>query len=147
MAWEKPVSRWTKRRRTYAEFARLLDESAQRSDEKSDNESGEFVQFPQPCANASSPDIFHSTSFDTVADISDACKCESLSNSDIEEPISFNEIDSECPPVDTPECESGDESLIDDLAGWAASNNIALSALGGLLKILRKCHPDLPKDP
>jgi hypothetical protein len=37
--------------------------------------------------------------------------------------------------------------LVDDLGGWDVSSNITLSALGGLLKILRKGHPELPKDP
>jgi hypothetical protein len=77
----------------------------------------------------------------------DACAYDSSSDSETEQQCSFRDIDSDSVPVDTTDSETEDGCLTDDLGEWAASYNITLSALGGLLKILRKTHPELPKDP
>lgn len=150
MAFPPPVSRWTKRRRTQTAVTQLLNEMQNNDgyDEYDQFNYIDEVTFPSnqvsqivsatdisfPCDNARLDETHNSDELNEHTVIND-----SLSISDQVYAEAELIVDSDCPPPETSESDDDDEDcLLDEIAEWAAQYSITLSALGALLKFMRK---------
>ena len=127
MAYYKPVSRWTRKRRTENDLSRVFEE-------------------------LHNDDDFRSVEEEEVAEQAECCEFSSESESDINinletELLYINKANPEYSLSESESDSAADSlSLSDEIADWALNYNIPHVAVTALLDVLRKAHPDLPKD-
>ena len=139
MTYYKPISRWTRKRRTESELSRVMHELHQCDAEFFETNkvlntinteiAGDCVDTSLSATEAG-PCCFHS---DSDADIS-------------QESNVFPRFQKHTSAESDSESSADDCCLSDELADWAIRYNVSHVAVTALLGILRKVHPDLPKD-
>jgi len=130
----KPVSLWTKRRRSQGDFekvCRAIESAMSDSDDDCCNKqqcvyTEPRLPEPSPCA---------------AVDVTEGCD-DTTSVWNTANMCDYVDADS----TGTSELSDTDESVITDLQEWAAKHNVSHAATGDLLNILKKRYPELPKD-
>lgn len=172
MAFYKPISRWTRNRRTHSALNNLgddlqescnADETVSSEDGSSDLnsvvDSHSHQTYETHSIESKGMNSSHTSNTTTVNSNDHEDGCHLTSESDADVSISYMsddetgaysaDVETELLAGSVYESDSDIEelNLVDDLAQWAIQFNISHSALRSLLRLLRKCHPDLPKDP
>lgn len=172
MAFYKPISRWTRNRRTHSALNKLVDDLQQScnahetelsedgsSDLNSvvDSHSHQTYETHSVASTGMNSSLASNTTTVNFDDQENGCHFASESDADVSiSYMSDDETGAYSADVETKlwtgsvyESDSDMEelNLVDDIAQWAIQFNISHSALRSLLQLLRKCHPDLPKDP
>jgi len=161
MSFYKPVSRWTKKRRTNSVFNKLVAElnqsaSCEPGDAVGNSNTDVHNQLVDNHAVPSEDlDVAHHTVSSNMCDDSigqylDCRECDFISSHDSDGDCLQYNCEAFVSENSCSESESDSDmsdNIADELAEWAVTFGITLAALAANLKILRKYHPSLPKDP
>ena len=158
MSFYKPVSRWTKKRRTDSVYNKLVTElnrpvrcvpeNTYVPNQSAGNHDTVTNDIDVVLLNVCEESV--EQKIDSEAHKFD-CLCDS--DEDVDPQHNFETCEfvySFCPNISSSESESDScisENIADELAEWAVSFGITNAALAANLKIFRKYHPSLPKDP